>query len=67
MIVAKASTPSAANNLGKVLHYLFEHAIDINMRASNPVRGVKKFKESSDGIHTWTEEEVAQAAMAKRA
>jgi integrase len=60
IVAAKANTPSAANNLGKVLHHLFEHAIAINMRTSNPVRGVKKFKESSDGIHTWTEEEVAQ-------
>lgn len=29
------------------------------MRASNPVLGVKKLKTAGDGIHTWTEEEVA--------
>jgi integrase len=60
MIAAKASTPHAANNLRKVLRHLMQHAIDINMRGSNPVLGVKQLKTSDDGIHTWSEEEVGQ-------
>jgi integrase len=60
MIAAKAKTPEAANNLRKVLRQLLAHAIDINMIALNPVVGVKKFKSAGGGIHTWTEEEVAQ-------
>ena len=60
IISARSNTPSAANNLLKTLHTLFEHAITINMITSNPATGVRKFKIAGDGIHTWTEEEVAQ-------
>jgi integrase len=62
IIAAKANTPEAANSLRKVLRHLFQHAIDIQMRTSNPVAGVKKFKGSSDGIHTWAEDEVPRFA-----
>jgi integrase len=60
MIAVRLNTPHAANNLLKTLHTLFEHAIAINMLATNPAADVKKFKTIGDGIHTWTEEEVAQ-------
>jgi integrase len=60
IISSKAATPQAANNLLKVLHMLFDHAIAINMIGSNPASGVKKFKIESDGYHTWTEAEVTQ-------
>jgi integrase len=60
IINSKAATPQAANNLLKVLHMLFDHAIAINMIGSNPASGVKKFKTESDGYHTWTEAEVTQ-------
>lgn len=60
IIAAKANTPHAANNLRSVLGHLFQHAIAINMRISNPVRSVKKLKTGGDGFHTWTEEEIAQ-------
>jgi integrase len=60
IIAARAETPHAANNLLKTLHTLFEHAIAINMIASNPAADVKKFRTQSDGFHTWTEAEVSQ-------
>lgn len=61
IIAARANTPHAANKLQKILRHLFEHAIAINMRVGNPAIGVKNVKApSSDGIHTWTEDEVTQ-------
>jgi integrase len=60
IIAAMAETPHAANNLLKVLRHVLEHAIDINMVEANPALKVKKFKITGDGIHTWTEDEVAQ-------
>ena len=55
-----AKTPHAANNLLKVLRHLLECAVDLNLIDVNPALGVKKFKIAGDGIHTWTEDEVAQ-------
>jgi integrase len=60
IINSRAATPQAANNLLKVLHMLFDHAISLNMIGSNPASDIKKFKTDSDGYHTWTEAEVAQ-------
>ena len=60
IIAAKANTPEAANNLRKLLRHLLDHAITINMIKANPVIGTIRFKITSDGIHTWTEDEVAQ-------
>jgi integrase len=60
IIAAKAETPGAANNLLKVLRQLLDLAVDLQMIAANPARGVKKFKTEGDGIHTWSEDEVAQ-------
>jgi integrase len=60
MIAAKANTPHAGNNLRKVLRHLLAHAVDLKMIDVNPVLGVRKFKTSGDGLHTWSEEEVAQ-------
>ena len=35
-------------------------AIDIGMRRDNPAIGIRGFNKKTDGIHTWTEEEVDQ-------
>jgi integrase len=48
IVAARAKTPHAANNLRKVLRHLFEHAIEINLRADNPVIGTKRFKTHLD-------------------
>lgn len=43
-----------------MLLHLLDHAVDIKMITVNPALGVKKFKTKDDGIHTWTEDEVAR-------
>jgi integrase len=63
IISARSNTPSAANNLLKTLHTLFEHGIAINTITSNPATSVKKFKITGDGFHTWSEQEVMQFAV----
>jgi integrase len=60
IIGAKADTPGAANNLLKVLRLLLSYAVDAGMLAANPAIGVRGYKLSGDGHHTWTEAEVAQ-------
>jgi integrase len=59
IIAARSVTPHAANNLLKTLHTLFEHAIAINMIASNPAADVRKFRIQSDRFRAWTESDVA--------
>jgi integrase len=58
MIGAKASTPEAANNLLKVLRVLLGHGVDAGMVQNNPAIGIKRYRSSGDGIHTWAEAEV---------
>jgi integrase len=60
IIGAKADTPEAANNLLKVLKVLLDYAVSQEMIDSNPATGVKRYKSRGDGIHTWSEEEIAQ-------
>lgn len=60
IIAAKSATPHAGNNLRKVLRHLFEHAIDVNLIAHNPVVGTKRLKTSGDGRHSWTDDEIAR-------
>src|SRR5215813_13512923 len=60
IIGAKAGTPQAANNLLKVLRVLLNHAVEIEMIASNPALGIKRYKVHGDGFHTWTENEIAR-------
>jgi integrase len=56
----KAETPEAANNLLKVLRVILSHAVEIGMVESNPAIGVKCYKSRGEGVHTWSEAEVAQ-------
>jgi integrase len=60
IIGAKAETPEAANNLLKVLRVLLGFAIEQGMIESNPATGVKHYKSREEGIHPWSEDEVAQ-------
>jgi integrase len=60
LVAAKADTPEAANNLLKVLRHLLDHAVTLKMIGVNPALGVRRFKSKGDGIHTWSEDEVAQ-------
>jgi integrase len=56
----RSNTPMAANNLMKVLRYLLDHAVALNMIAVNPTIGVKKYRNKSEGHHAWIEAEIAQ-------
>lgn len=56
----KAGTPTAANNLVKILRWMMSFAVARQMRADNPCVGIKPIKVESDGFHTWTEAEVTQ-------
>ena len=60
IIGAKSGTPEAANNLLKVLRVLLGHAVDIDRIASNPAINVQRYASKGEGIHTWSEVEVAQ-------
>src|SRR5262245_21838526 len=60
MIGAKANTPEAANNLLKVLRVLLNHGVDVGMVRTNPAMSVKRYRSHGDGIHTWTEAEIAR-------
>jgi len=58
-LLAKYSDrPEAANNMMKRLRMLLYFAVDIGMISSNPMSGMKGFKSSSEGYHTWTEDEI---------
>jgi integrase len=60
IIGAKASTPQAANNLLKVLRVLLNYAVEIGVIANNPAIGVRRYRSHGDGIHTWSEDEIAR-------
>jgi len=56
----RQATPSAANNMVAVLRWMMTFAVDRNLRPDNPVLNVKPLKISTDGFHTWTEDEIAR-------
>src|SRR6516162_131574 len=56
----RADTKPAANNLLKVLRYLLDHAVAMDMLAANPAIGIKKYRLEGGGHHPWTEAEIAQ-------
>lgn len=60
IIAAKAKThPAAARNLRKQLIRLFDHAIKLEWRTDNPFKLTEAVKQSPDGYHTWSEDEIA--------
>jgi integrase len=60
MMAALANKPESANLLRKVLRAMMQHAVEIGMRAGDPTRDVKAIRRKSDGIHSWSEPEIAQ-------
>src|SRR3546814_1416010 len=60
MIGQMEDRPQAANSLLKRLKTLLNFAADIDMIQHNPLLGMRGLKVSSEGFHTWTEEEIAQ-------
>ncbi|WP_461343724.1 tyrosine-type recombinase/integrase [Brevundimonas sp. GN22] len=55
----RAATPTAANNMVKVLRWMLQFAVARQMRDDNPAIGVKPLRIASEGFHTWTEAEIA--------
>jgi integrase len=53
-------SPFAARNWLKTLRGLLQFAVGENFRTDDPTQGVKLPRAKSDGIHTWTEAEIAQ-------
>ena len=59
MMAEKAETPTAANFLLRMVRQLLDHAVEIELRVDNPARGIKGYRVSSQGFHTWSEVEIA--------
>lgn len=55
----RKDTPTAANNLVKVLRWMLTFAVERGLRADNPAVGIKPLRIDSDGFHTWTETEIS--------
>ena len=58
IIGTMSDRPHAANSLIKRLRPVLDIAVDLEWLASNPARGLKGYKTSSDGIYTWTNEDM---------
>lgn len=52
--------PFAARNWLKALRALLEFAVEQKFRTDNPTTGLKLPRVKSDGIHTWTENDIEQ-------
>lgn len=52
-------TPAAARHLVETLRGMFQWALDADIVAADPTRDVKPPKKSTEGHHTWTDEEIA--------
>ena len=60
IIGARAGTPEAANNLLKILRVILNFAVAERMITGNPALVVKRYRKRGEGIHTWSEVELAQ-------
>jgi integrase len=61
LIAIKAKdTPEAANNLVKVLRVVLAYGVALNMIQNNPAKDIRRYKSHGEGIHTWTEDEIAK-------
>jgi integrase len=60
MLAGKVKTPTAANHWLRQVKSLMEFAVEQGYRKDDPTTGIKKIRERTDGIHTWSEVEIAQ-------
>lgn len=60
IIGAKSDTPTAANNLLRMMHLLMRHAVELGWRRDDPTEGVRKLRVRSEGFKTWEEHHIAQ-------
>jgi hypothetical protein len=56
----RAETPAAARNFLKALRHMLRYCISISLIENDPALGVEAPKLHSEGIHTWSDEEIAQ-------
>ena len=56
---ARAKTPGQARNFLKTLRALFRWALSREHVEADPTTGIKVLKQTGDGWHTWTAEEMA--------
>jgi integrase len=56
----KSELPGAANNRRKYLSSMFGWAVEDGLMRANPAREIRRIGYASDGIHTWTPDEVRQ-------
>jgi len=60
MIDDKASTPIGARDFLRCLRLIVTYAISVGMRTDDCTAGIKVKLRKSDGIRTWTEDEIAR-------
>lgn len=53
-------TPVQANKMLKRLSQMLDLAVQMEWLLANPVKGVKKYSTTTDGFHTWDEDEIAR-------
>ena len=58
IIQEKADWPNSANADRRVLCFVLDHAVDLELVDVNAARQTEKLPISSKGLHTWTEEEI---------
>jgi integrase len=58
--------PGAANSLLKALRVLLRHAVDMGLFHDKPARNVRKLPVRSEGLHSWTENEVEMFEVTHR-
>jgi integrase len=54
----RKDTPAMANNFVKATRGMFKWAVEMEYLTADPTRDVSRLKVKSEGIHTWTEDEV---------
>jgi integrase len=54
----RKDTPAMANNFVKAMRGLFGWAVEMEFAMEDPTRNVGRLKVRSEGIHTWTEDEI---------
>jgi len=58
MMLAKANTPSAANNFLRILHLLMRQAIEMEIREDDPTQFVRKIRIKTEGFKSWQESDI---------
>lgn len=56
----KTESPSAANNLLKLIKIVMKFAIDIGELRDDPTVGIRKFRIRTSGFYAWDEEDIAR-------